>query len=78
MSCQELVELVTDYLDGALAPQVVQRLTEHVQNCHACAEYIVQVSTTVRLSAATAAAELEQSPDRDALLAAFRDFQRGA
>jgi anti-sigma factor RsiW len=78
VSCQELVELVTAYLDGALPAQVVQALDEHVQDCHFCAEYIQQMRTTVRLSAATAAAELEQRPDRDALLAAFRDFQRRA
>jgi anti-sigma factor RsiW len=76
MSCQELVELVSDYVDGALPPVVVQEVDAHIQGCHGCAEYIEQVRTTVRLSAAAAAAELEQRPDRDALLAAFRAVTR--
>jgi hypothetical protein len=39
--------------------------------------YVEQIRTTRRL-AAEAESELEQRPDREALLAAFRDFRRGA
>ena len=53
-------------------------MTEHIETCDWCAEYILQVRTTVRLSAAAATDELEQRPDRDALLEAFRRFQHGA
>ena len=74
--CIAVVELVTDYLDGALSPPDVQRLEQHLQVCHACTEYVQQVRTTTRIAAAAAAVELDQRPDRDALLAAFRDFQR--
>jgi predicted anti-sigma-YlaC factor YlaD len=73
ISCRELVELVTDYLDGVLDPSVVQRLDEHLKLCPPCVEYVEQMRTTARLAAVT---ELEQRPDRDALLAAFRDFKR--
>jgi anti-sigma factor RsiW len=76
MSCRELVELVTDYLDGALAPEDVQRLHEHIEVCGPCAEYIEQVRTTARIAAEAAAAELDMRPDRDALLAAFRGYKR--
>jgi anti-sigma factor RsiW len=38
MSCRELVELVTDYLDGALSKQDVQRFEEHIEHCDACTE----------------------------------------
>jgi predicted anti-sigma-YlaC factor YlaD len=76
MSCRELVELVTDYLDGALAQEDVQRLHEHIEVCGPCAEYIEQVRTTARMAAEAAAAELDMRPDRDALLAAFRGFKR--
>jgi anti-sigma factor RsiW len=78
MSCRELVELVTDYLDGALPHQDVQRLEAHIEVCGPCAEYIEQVRTTARLSAQAATAELEARPDREALLAAFRGFKRAA
>jgi anti-sigma factor RsiW len=73
ISCREMVELVTDYLDGALDPSVVQRMEAHLKLCPPCVEYVEQVRTTARLATAS---ELEQHPDRDALLTAFRDFKR--
>jgi predicted anti-sigma-YlaC factor YlaD len=75
MSCRELVELVTDYLDGALSQADVVRLETHIQACGPCAEYIEQVRTAARLAAV---AELELRPDREALLTAFRGFRRTA
>jgi len=72
VTCQEVVEIVTDYLEGALAPQDVQRLRQHLEHCDACAEYIEQVRTTTRIAAA---ATLETHPDKAALLAVFRDFR---
>ena len=72
ISCQEVVEIVTDYLEGKLAPQDVQKLEEHLRLCGPCAEYLEQVRTTTRLAAA---ARLEVHPDREALLAAFRAYR---
>ena len=76
ISCREVVELVTAYLDGALDPEIVQRMDAHLQLCPPCVEYVEQVRTTARLAAAAATAELELRPDRDALLTAFREFKR--
>jgi predicted anti-sigma-YlaC factor YlaD len=76
ISCREVVELVTAYLDGALDPHIVQRMDAHLQLCPPCVEYLEQVRTTARLAAAAATAELELRPDRDALLTAFREFKR--
>ena len=73
MKCQEVVELVTDYLDGVLSPEDVARLEAHLQGCDACTAYIEQFRITTRLAAA---ARLEVHPDRDALLAVFRSFKR--
>ncbi len=75
ISCREVVEIVTDYLDGALTPEVAARLEAHLVACEPCRVYIDQIRTTARVAAA-AEAELHQRPDRDALLAAFRDFRR--
>jgi len=75
LSCREVVELVTDYLEGALAPDVRAALEEHISVCDPCRAYIAQVRTTTRLAGLTR--ELEERPDRDALLAAFREFRRG-
>jgi anti-sigma factor RsiW len=77
ISCREVVELVTDYLDGALSPQDVERMEAHLAACPPCVTYVEQVRTTRRL-AAEAEAELDHRPDRDALLAAFRDFRRSS
>jgi predicted anti-sigma-YlaC factor YlaD len=73
MTCREVVEIVSDYLEGALAPDVLARLDAHLCDCDACRRYIEQVRVTVSLSARTSA--LEESPDREALLAAFRAFR---
>jgi anti-sigma factor RsiW len=79
ISCREVVEIVTDYLDGALAPDVLGRLEAHLAACDPCRVYVEQIRTTRRLvAAAEAEAELDQRPDRNALLAAFREFRRSA
>jgi anti-sigma factor RsiW len=77
ISCREVVEIVTDYLDGALAPEDAERMEAHLEACPPCVLYVEQIRTTRRL-AAEAEAELAERPDREALLAAFRDFRRGA
>jgi predicted anti-sigma-YlaC factor YlaD len=77
ISCRELVELVTDYLEGALESEQRERMEEHLHLCGPCRAYVDQIRTTSRLAAA-AEAELERHPDRDALLTAFRDFKRTA
>ena len=76
ISCREVVELVTAYLDAALDAEIVQRMEAHLKLCPPCAEYVDQVRTTARLAAAAATAELELRPDRNALLSAFREFKR--
>lgn len=75
ISCRELVELVTAYLDGALAPALHQRVEAHLEGCPYCVKYVEQIRITAQ-SVATAAQALESRPDRDALLAAFRNFDR--
>ena len=77
ISCREVVELVTEYLDGALDAETRARFEVHLGLCGPCAEYVEQVRTTSRL-AAVAVAELDERPDRDALLDAFRAFHREA
>jgi anti-sigma factor RsiW len=74
MTCREVVELVSDYIDGALAPEDQVRLEEHLSGCDHCTEYVAQMRATVRTTA-VAVGELELHPDRDALLQAFRRFR---
>jgi anti-sigma factor RsiW len=74
LACQELVELVTDYLDGALSPQERARFDAHLAGCDGCTHYVEQIRVTIEVSGATR--ELEQRPEVAGLLAAFRDWHR--
>ncbi len=74
LSCQELVELVTGYFDGALPPQQRARFEAHVAGCDACATYLEQMRTTLALTRASA--PLHERPEVSALLEAFRSFKR--
>jgi anti-sigma factor RsiW len=48
MACQELVELVSDYLEGVLGPDQTERIQEHLAICTSCDNYIAQVRATIR------------------------------
>ena len=75
LSCQELVELVTDYLDGALSPRDRERFDGHIAGCDYCRDYLEQIRVTIRLSGALRPEEL--APEAEAaLLEAFRDWKR--
>jgi anti-sigma factor RsiW len=72
LDCDEFVELVTAYLDGALDAAEEQRVLEHLSLCDGCSTYLDQIRATVR-----AVAELPPPgglPDagRERLLEAFR------
>ena len=74
MSCKELVELVTDYLEGALSPVDQRRFEMHIGECDWCKIYIDQIRLTVK-----AAGKLtEESVDprvKEELLAVFRGWK---
>ncbi|MGI8624089.1 MAG: anti-sigma factor family protein [Solirubrobacteraceae bacterium] len=46
--CQQFVELVTDYLEGALPRRDRRRMDKHLRACDGCSAYIEQVHLTVR------------------------------
>ena len=47
LACQEMVELVTAYLDGALDPPMVARFEAHLQACDGCAAYLEELRVMV-------------------------------
>ncbi|MDZ4265549.1 MAG: zf-HC2 domain-containing protein, partial [Mycobacterium sp.] len=47
MACDELVELVTAYLDGSLDPDTRARFDEHLLECDGCGNYLQQFRSTV-------------------------------
>jgi anti-sigma factor RsiW len=73
LSCQELVELVTDYFEGALSKQERLRFEGHIGRCDGCGAYLEQMRQTVSLLGHLPAAAL--SPEAEAeLLEAFRGW----
>ena len=76
LTCRELVELVTDYLDGALAASERARFEAHLAACEGCDRYLEQIRRTVALARRTRARE--DVPELAALLTAFREFRRRA
>ena len=74
LSCQELVELVTDYLEGALTPAERDRFETHLAACTACERYLEQIRTTISLVGRLDATSL--TPEAEAeLRAAFRGWR---
>jgi anti-sigma factor RsiW len=76
LTCQELVELVTDYLEGALAPAERTRFESHLAGCQGCRAYLAQARRTIDLSGRL---EEEDVPEetRERLLRAFRAWKAG-
>jgi anti-sigma factor RsiW len=74
LTCRELVELVTDYLDDALPDADRARFEGHLAACEGCDRYVEQIRTTVDLTSEIHV--LEERPEVSALLSAFRDYRR--
>lgn len=74
LTCRELVEVVTDYLEGALAGSERIRLEAHLAGCEDCTRYLEQMRGTISL---TGMLRQEQIPSegRDELLRVFRDWR---
>lgn len=75
LTCQQVVELVTAYLEDGLAPEDRERFEQHLASCIGCRNYLEQmrrtIETTGRVQLALPA-ELEEK-----LLEAFRGWPRG-
>ena len=52
LPCRELVELVTEHLEGTLDPVLEQRLREHLAVCTGCTDHVEQVRASVALAGA--------------------------
>jgi len=71
MPCQELVELVTDYLEDRLSPVDRIRFEAHIAECEYCAIYLEQMRQTIATLGSLPASEVDPKA-MDALLGAFR------
>ena len=75
LSCQELVELVTDYLEGALSPEETDLFEEHIGRCAGCAAYLEQIRQTIALTGRLTPESLSPEAERE-LLHAFRGWRK--
>lgn len=74
LSCQELVELVTDYLEGALSLDYQARFEAHAERCQGCGVYLEQMRVTIDLLGHLPKAALPDGAERE-LLEAFRGWR---
>ena len=49
MTCQQIVETTTEYLEGALPESVCRQWESHTAACQPCARYVAQIRMTIRL-----------------------------
>jgi len=76
LTCRELVELVTDYLEGSLSRRDRARFDAHIAACENCTQYVEQFRETIRLTGTLR--ESDVSPEAEAaLLAQFEAWKRG-
>jgi len=73
LSCRELVELVTNYLEGALTQEDRLRFQHHLSGCDHCTTYLDQMRRTIELTGTLRVEDV--SPQAKAtLLQVFRDW----
>jgi predicted anti-sigma-YlaC factor YlaD len=75
-TCQELAELITDYLEGLLAPAQHALFDLHLSECPDCTLYVEQMRTTIVVAGRVTAEDIPLVV-RDELLAAFRSWAGG-
>ena len=76
LSCREVVEILGDYLEGAMTPEERLRLEEHLAECEGCTAYLEQLRVTIGLSGRLS----EEAVSAEAmapLLEVFRAWRRG-
>jgi anti-sigma factor RsiW len=76
LTCRELVELVTEYLDDALSERERARFEVHLSSCRGCRAHLAQVRETIRILGTVPPESLSEEAEHD-LLTAFRGWMRG-
>ena len=74
LTCQELVELVTDYLDGALDPRTADAFEAHLRVCPGCERYVDQFRVTISAVGHLRSEDLS-AETQAAVIEAFRRFR---
>jgi len=74
LSCQELVELVTNYLEGALPQDERASFEHHIEGCAGCHEYVRQMRQTIELTGRLTPADVGPEAEQK-FLTVFRDWK---
>jgi anti-sigma factor RsiW len=72
--CQQAVELVTDYLEGALSRADRRRFEAHLADCPHCTEYLAQMRATIELTGGITADDLT-APMQDDFIELYRRWR---
>jgi anti-sigma factor RsiW len=75
LTCHEVVELITDYLEGSLPDDDRRRVEEHLAGCDGCSHYLEQMRETIRLSGMLSEEQIPEEQMQQ-LLDAFRTWMR--
>jgi anti-sigma factor (TIGR02949 family) len=75
-SCQEMIEVVTNYLDDALPPDEQQRFERHLSYCAGCDTYLDQMRETIRQTRVVPREESLPPALRERIVAQFRTWKR--
>jgi anti-sigma factor RsiW len=75
LTCRELVELVTEYFEGALSPRDRSRFEEHIMSCPPCRAYLEQMQQTIQLLGSIPE-ETVSTDSEEALISAFRGWKQ--
>ncbi len=74
LRCQELVELITDYLEGALPSEDARRFDAHLAECDGCSAYVEQMRQTIEAIGQIPPESLSAEASAE-LLRTFRDWR---
>jgi anti-sigma factor RsiW len=77
LSCQELIELVTDYVEGTMSPADRARFERHVDGCADCHTYVDQMRRTIQIVGALVEEDIPDDAKRQ-LLHVFRAWKQRA
>jgi anti-sigma factor RsiW len=76
LTCKELVELVTGYLDGSLRGRQRRRFEAHLAACDGCTRFLRQMEATIRVTGSLTEEQVTEE-QRAVLLTAFRGWSTG-
>jgi len=74
-SCQEMIEVVTNYLDDALPPDERQRFERHLSYCAGCSTYVDQMRETIRQTGMVPSEDSLPPSLREEIVARFRTWK---